>query len=248
MKHPLDKLSSLALASGLAVALTAALGTTPAWALPILQLDTSGGVYDPVTETTIATTNPFTLRALIDGKRIDLSRNFYLSAAIVPSPGMIAPDFGTFTVAGITYSANSGMQWGIPPVDSTMKNLPGHDVYPTWYAEILFSAIPSQTVAAYNVQDDTTGKGLLNYVDFGVDIAGLINQPTSPYAVHFDLYTYDNIGTKIDKFAPFSHDAESGHGITVLQENRFDVPDGGATVAMLGISLLGLRFVFRRKG
>src|SRR5262245_58916267 len=37
----------------------------PAQAIPSLQLDIDGGVYDPVTQTTIATSDTFTLRVFL---------------------------------------------------------------------------------------------------------------------------------------------------------------------------------------
>jgi len=203
-------------------------------AIPSLQLDTDPGTYNssPGVETTIATANPFTLRALIDAGSIDLTRNFYISAAIIPNPGVTpSPDFGSFTIDGTTYSSSSGMQYGTPPVDSAINNLSPHDIFPTWYAELQFSAIGSSTIAAYNTADGSSGSGVLNYVDFAVDVSGLIG---TTYAVHFDLYTYDLLGhpLKIDAFAPFSHDAQSGGGS--------NVPDGGTTAILLGVAMMGL--------
>jgi len=223
------------------------ISSTLSHAIPTLQLDTEPGTYDPVTQTTIATSNPFTLRALIDASSIDINRNFYISAAILPNPGATpSPDFGSFTINGTSFNSGSGMQYGIPPVDAAIGNLPTHSVFPTWYAELQFSAVGSPTLAAYNVQDGSSGPGLLHYVDFTINISGLYSWDglTSPYAVHFDLYTYDLVGDpkklKVDAFAPFSHDAESGHGITVGGGNPTPVPEGGSMVAFLGCALMGL--------
>ena len=209
------------------------------WAIPTLQLDTVPGTWDPITQTTIATANPFTLRALIDASSVDITRNFYISAAIIPNPGVTPlPNFGSFTINGTTYSSSSGMQYGTPPVNAAIKNLPAHSIFPTWYAERIFSAVGSSTIAAYNTQDGSSGApgSVLNYVDFEVNISGLLG---STYAVHFDLYTYDLIGNplKIDEFAPFSHDAQSG-GNTV--------PDGGSTAMLLGVAVMGLGALQRR--
>lgn len=209
-------------------------------AIPSLQLDTAPGIYNSAAgvETTIATANPFILRALIDSSNIDITRNFYISAAISPSPGATpSPNFGSFTIGGTTYSSSSGMQYGTPPVDAALHNLGSHGIFPTWYAELQFSAVGSSTTAAYNTQDGSSGPGALNYVDFAVDISGLIG---STYAVHFDLYTYDLIGNplKIDAFAPFSHDAQSG-GVT-------NVPDGGSMAVLLGMAMMGLGSLRRK--
>src|SRR6266404_8008256 len=112
-----------------------------AWAVPTLQLDTNPGMYDPVTQTTIATSNPFTLRALLDGST-GLTRTYYISAAIIPNPG--SANFGTFAINGTTFSASSGMQYGYAPIDSTLAkydpgDLPKHGVYPTYFAELSFT-------------------------------------------------------------------------------------------------------------
>ncbi len=60
---------------------------TAALAVPYLQLDIVDGVYDPVTETTIATTNPFTLQALIDplSSQYVEGADYYLSIAVFPA-------------------------------------------------------------------------------------------------------------------------------------------------------------------
>jgi hypothetical protein len=66
-----------------------------------------------------------------------------------------------------------------------------------------------------------------------VNIDGLESPPNNPYSVHFDLYSYDDAGNKIDYFAPFSHDAQSGgHGLIV-----HNVPDGGTTLLLLGAAM-----------
>ena len=228
------------------------------WAIPSLQLDTTPGMYDPVTETTVATANPFQLRALINGTSGGpgsqiadaLTRTFYISAAIIPSPGAVpAPDFGSFTINGTPFSSSSGMQYGYAPVDSTLLtrdpgDLPRHGIFPTWYGEVSFTVNPLNTIAAYNVQDGTSSPGSLYYVDLTVNIAGLYNQPNSPYAVHFDLYdVYNHPDRDVQDFAPFSHDAESGHGIVILPH---PTPDGGLTMVMLGIAMAGLG-ALRRK-
>lgn len=246
MNSPCNTLHLSRIGRALATALVAVLASS-ASALPVLQLDVYPGIYvGGSDQTTIALANPFTLRALIDGSRISLARNYYISAAIIP--GTASPDFGSFTINDTTYSAFDGnMQYGVPPVDDALRNLQTHAVFPTWYAEVMFGVSASSTMAAYNVQDGTSAPGVLNYVDFTVNIEGLAGQPNSPYAVHFDLYTYDDIGTKIDCFAPFSHDAESSHGLTIVSEPN-PVPDGGTTLLLLGSALTGVAVLRRKLG
>ena len=88
---------------------------------------------------------------------------------------------------------------------------------------------PTKLVSAYNVEDGVSVPGaFLQYVTFKIDVTRL----SAGYAVHFDLYGKElgNNGKSKDSFAPFSHDAQSG--------NR--VPDGGTTVGLLGLGLIGL--------
>lgn len=219
------------------------------WAIPSLQLDTDPGMYDSDTQTTIATANPFTLRALLDGST-GLTRTYYISASIIPNPGNPpVPDFGSFTIGSTIFSSSSGMQYGYAPIDATLikrdpGDLPKHGIFPTYFAEWSFTIDPTKTVGKYNVQDGTTTSGFLYYVDFTVNIAGLSGQPNSPYAVHFDLYDdYYHPDRDVQDFAPFSHDAESGHGITISPS---PLPDGGSTIALLGFALLGVDFLRRR--
>jgi hypothetical protein len=96
--------------------------------------------------------------------------------------------------------------------------------------------------------------GMMLYVPFAIDVSAL----NPEYVIHFDLYAYlTEISTKkkvaiesilegtasiqssgkvVFKFAPFSHDGESD----------YQVPDGGTTLALLGLSLAGLAFISRR--
>ncbi len=223
-----------------------ALLATPAFAVPVLQLDiTTGSTYDAATQTLVATTDPFGIRALVDtdgGNGVNLGSSFYLSVAITPKVGgALTPDanFGSFTVNGVTYSASSFMQFGNPPVDATDKDLAGHGIFDTWYAEIAFNFVrdAAHRVGEYNTNPDDIGGAanagqFLYFSDFAVNATGL----NAGYEVHFDLYQPTNGGESIAK-APFSHDAESGG-------NR--VPDGGLTIALLGAGMIGIGALRRR--
>jgi hypothetical protein len=210
-----------------------------ACALPCLQLDVAGSHhYDSATQTIIADSNPFSVRALINATIKDLNRTYYLSAAITPKAAL-GDDFGSFKLNGVTYRSGN-MNYGTPPVDETMKDIPGHSIFPTYFTELAFRIVPGQTLPAYNTQDDKPAKGSLYYVDFLTSVAGLL--PAN--SVHFDLYTYDAVGKKVDAFAPFSHDAQSGtHGFVLLNS---PLPDGGATLLLLGLSLCGLGYLRRK--
>jgi hypothetical protein len=205
--------------------------TTSLWAIPTLQLDILGGVYDSSTETTVATTDDFTVRALFKGALT--GDTYYLSAAI--SPGLLesspTPDFGPVTINGITYLP-SDFLYGVPPVDimdDESGNLQTHSIFPTYYLEMAFTFNALNTVGAYNVQTDAIAPGSLYYHDFTVSVASL----SEAYVLHFDLY-HEGVKSGIygvDKFAPFSKDAESGHYVTL-------VPDEGSVLALLGLGLI----------
>ncbi len=207
------------------------LGARSAWAIPTLQLDIVGGIYNTTTETTVATGPIFTLRALLNTTSPNFSRVYSISAAIEPQLAQLpVPNFGNFTVDGVLFSATNNTQWGRPPVDvldTSSGNLPMHGMFPTYYGEIDFTFDSAHTVASYNTADHTSSPGTLYYHDFVINATGLLN----PYDVHFDLYdeaVKKGVAT-MDDFAPFSHDAESGH--------YNQVPDSSATMVLVGLGL-----------
>lgn len=222
-------------------------------ALPNLQLDILNGTYNTTDETTYATAPQFTLRALLNNPPLNssgLTEKYYISAAFEPllSQSDPAPNVGTFTFGpaggtSTTYStSSSGIYYGKPPVDvadTSSGNLAPHGEFPTYYAEIPFYFDSSKTVGAYNTADGTTANGTLYYSDFNVNVSGLLSPS---YSIHFDLYDEtvkkaskdSTITYTVDDFAPFSHDAQSGP--TTVPS----VPDGGATVLLLGMGLTGL--------
>jgi hypothetical protein len=220
-----------------AVLIAAALSGT-AWSLPFLQLDiVEPHHYDSVTETIIADHNPFSVRALIDAYGGDLDRTYYLSAAITPKADL-GSSFGSFLLEGAQYDAGN-MEFGTPPVDEALRDIAPHDIFPTYFTELAFQLVLDQMVPAYNTQDGEQVSGAtLYYVDFLTNVGALL----AANSVHFDLYTYDEKGEKVDAFAPFSHDAQSGtHGIIVNK-----VPDGGTTLILLGLGLGGLGYLRRK--
>jgi hypothetical protein len=205
--------------------------TTTSLAVPFLQLDIGDGVYG-ADETIYNTTDPFTLYALVNSasSKYEANRNYYLSIAIVPQVSSVPADFGSFDFNGTTYSgSNSGWTYGTPPADAPIRDLPGHGIYDTMFLEIAFSSFTG-TTALYNSEDnpggiDLGGSGSLLYRAFNLDTRNLGN-----YAIHFDLYTYNN--RRVDNFAPFSHDAESRQNVAV--------PDGGMTALLLGVGCFAL--------
>jgi hypothetical protein len=227
-----------------------------AWAVPSLQLGITPGSYDSTSQTTIASTAQASLIALVDplGTGINVTESFYISAAIVPrlepnSATRPSPDlnFGSFSIEGTTYSlANNNILYGIPPVEANWTadrdpgDLSAHGIFYTYYAEVGFNLDLSLSgqVQAYNVQTGASASGVLYRKTFAIDVSGL----SAGYAVHFDLYNsaVRRNDTDIGRFAPFSHDAQS---VTMTL-----VPDGGTTLLLLGLSLVGLRCVSRKRG
>ncbi len=203
---------------------------TSLWAIPTLQLDILGGTFNTTTETTVAGSDDFTVRALFKGPLT--GDTYYLSAAI--SPGLIesspVPNFGPVTIDAVTYLPTA-FNYGVPPVDvmdDDSGNLSPHSIFPTYYLELAFTFDALHTVGAYNVQTDASSPGLLYYHDFTVSVASL----AEAYVLHFDLY---HEGVKrgvygVDYFAPFSKDAESGHYTSV--------PDEGSVLVFFGLGLV----------
>lgn len=240
----------------------------PAFALPNLQLDIVDGSYDTVTETTVATTDPFTLVALLQDAAM-LGDDFYLSMAVIPSqlqstPG---PELGqfSFTVDTTTTTVNvtSDMTYGTPPIEIYSGNPDGdlspHGIFDTYFYEYGFNFDGNNTVDAYNTADsndpDANGEILYSF-EASVDTQLL----EDGYEIHFDLYNKtanDKRSIVIDgftyydldptEFAPFSHDAESGDGDGGGGGGGdLPVPEPG-TLVLLGCGLLSLAGVARRK-
>lgn len=205
-----------------AIAAIAIYHAGPARAVPALQLDIVGGVYDQETETIVATGSSFTLLALATANGSTsaadiLNETYFISAAIVP-PVAQDPDFnaGSFQIDGVTINATEAdMTYGTPPTEGTHNpNLPGHGIYDSYYFELAFQFSAADTTTTYNSQDDAggalfdvSGSGSF-FVALEIDVSGL----APGRLLHFDLYNTKvkkNGAVTVDDFAPFSHDAES---------------------------------------
>lgn len=214
-------------------------------AVPLLQLDIQGGVYDPVTETIVAPGGSFTVYAILtpqnNAKPADiaalLNQTYYISAALSPQIGPPGATLGSFTMgpAGgtqTTVSATSGMTYGVPPLDAALLaaagNLAPHSIYPTYFSEFSFQFSALNKATTYNTMDNPGGptadpNGKSYYAAFTGDSSLL-----SAFALHFDLYSQSvkncaNTGNCSNlAFAPFSHDAELTR-----------VPEAGSMLVML---------------
>lgn len=227
------------------------LAVSSVFALPVLQLDISDGIYDPTPglESTVNTSNVFDLIALLDLTKTSNVENYYISMAVTPQIEIAEP-IGSFKFAGETIDI-SKMQYGTPPADLYEgKNDDGmapHSIFPTYFYESGFSFDPDNAALGYNVQDNgmnltpvANGKMLFNR--FAVDLTEL--DPN--YGIHFDLYNKVQSKPKNDPvtdldagdFAPWSHDADVKN-----------VPEP-ATLSLFGMGILalsGMGLIRRRK-
>jgi len=249
------KLRELGLASVAAAALAVA---TPASAVPSLQLDILGGTYDTSTETIMASGNSFSLYAYgrsSGSQAVSLADNFYLSMALVPIT-TIPGSYGSFKINGTTINVTGDMTLGTPPIETIFAliggsdpgDLPSHGIFATYYAQTTFSFSAGTQSGLYNTQDHPgwgpqAGTGMY-FKEFEVDVSGL----AAGLGIHFDLYNETICGkakgqcdqagdVDVNKFAPFSHDAQGM--VTSIPEPE--------TYAMLlaGLGLLG--FAVRRR-
>jgi len=233
--------------AGLAVSVV----TLSVQAVPSLQLDIIGGVYDNSDETIVTSANQFSLVAYGGGSKFDLYDDYYISIALTPQIGPDLVDFGSFSFAGNTYDMYS-MVYGTPPIENTDflqphdgGDLGQHGVFPTLYAEYQFNFSSLQTRDEVNTQDEsgtdpTSNPGSdLFYMLFNVDISNLL----AGFDLHFDLYNSSvKRGTDIDvdDFAPFSKDAAT------RDRTVAEVPEP-APLMLLGLGMLVLALVSRRR-
>ncbi|HBG45931.1 MAG TPA: hypothetical protein DDW94_02975 [Deltaproteobacteria bacterium] len=213
---------------------------------------------DPEEQTIMATGTKFTLYAyLLADSTNSVADTYYIAAALVPKTGPADYSLGSFAFKDLqtnvtsTVNVTADMEYGAPPLEAALGwesgDLSKHGIYETFFKEFSFTFMPANLVEAYNTMDraiagesidlttyappsGSSGNDLgMYYAAFSVDTTGL----DSDYTMHFDLYNSKAQkklpGLSINDFAPFSHDAESGHS----------VPEP-STILLLGSGLLGL--------
>lgn len=203
--------------------------TTTVFAVPALQVYSDGASYDVADESWAISGPSFTLQALATNQSISTGftdgTQAYLSLATM---GDVAADasisiFHTESGTAATYSF-ADLIFGTPPDPS--GDLASHGIYDTYFAEFGFLLGDSCLACVSDMVDGSESKdGWIN--NFEISFTGID-------MLHMDLYTQDPNGG-LDLFAPFSHDAYA-----------YGVPEA-APLSLLGIGLLGLALVRRRR-
>jgi hypothetical protein len=217
----------------------------PASAIPVLQLDASGGWYNTLTDSTQTSQDPFTLYLLVNA--LTVPSNLFFSVALTPQISA-GGDFGTIVVGGRTVHVTSDMVYGVPPVDLYSQafdpgDLSKHDVFPTYFAQFAAPTSGWYRVNPYDVESTpglpvANGAGQMLAVGIPIDYRGLADG----YGLHFDFYQVASAKKTptdadiIDK-APFSHDVDA---------TPVPVPEP-ASMLLLGTGLLGFGIVARKR-
>jgi hypothetical protein len=222
-------------------------------ATPLLQLDIVGGHYDSRTDTIVSSGPDFTLVALLTPRRNSdvtslLNETYYISAAVTPAVGPLGSTLGAFSWNSTTYDVTGDMTYGTPPLESggaagDSGDLSRHGIFPTFFSEFSFRFAPANRTITYNSAEDpgglrptTSTTGISYFATFNVTTALSGNN-----VLHFDLYdTYiRQCGTSrscvpdedIDRFAPFSHDAQSSNRSSVPEPQSLLVIGTGLVLA-----------------
>lgn len=123
-----------------------------AWAVPRLQIDVEGGLYDAVDESTYNTADTYNLYALMEeSNKTDLSETYYVSMALIkPDDADWTDDFGSFSFAAVSYDDLSQFSWGTPSLLTSIE-LGSHGIFPSYFAEHSFSFSSGNKAKSYGL-------------------------------------------------------------------------------------------------
>ena len=221
-------------------------------AVPVLQVYVEGATYDATTETWVGdfdaggTVRLWTI-GNVDGNGgkgtiYDVKLAVAYSSADTPTISLVSSTtggFGGFTDPSLANTATflQTVTDGSTPLLGDGSSLASHGIYgagTSWQEFGLgdfsktdalggdfITALPSPPSGGYDI----------NVYEVTVTGTGL---------VHFDLYNHTESATSGQVkywFAPFSHDGEAGGN---------GVPDGGSTLALLGLALVGFGVAMRK--
>lgn len=181
--------------------------TTASHAVPALQLDIVGGVYDPVLEDVVTDAALFDLAAILNpqaGNAPASGSTFYIAVSLKPVT-TTAFAGGSFVFNGTTVNVLTDMTSGTP------AGLPPHGQFPNLYKEFSFTFDLSNAgkVTLYNTADNPGGP---TFNTSGTAFARLFEVDKSGLApgieLAFDLYSKKANGS-VERFAPFSHNAST---------------------------------------
>jgi len=198
-----------------------------------------------------------------------LAGTFYVSAAVTPGTGSGAPA-GTFSFAGTSYNVTSDMTYGTPPLDAAdpsqdVGDLSNHEVFPAYFRQFAFQFTGAQRALTYDTATQPGGytpsaTGGSYYVMFAVE-----TDLGAAQALHFDLYNTlvatcgagrgNGRGSsgapcpadiEVGDFAPYDHDAESGHS-SFLPDSPTSRVSEPTSLMLIGIGAAAAVRALRRR-